>query len=117
MKVFLGGTCPGWDWRKELIPMLQCDYYNPIVEDWGEKYRLREVYEREICDYVLYVITEDMEGVYSIAEVVDDSNKKPAKTLFCNFNTNPSLNIVSVEKMLKSNGVNIFYSLKENCGL
>jgi hypothetical protein len=28
------------------------------------------------------VITTDIRGVYSIAEVIDDSNKKPKKTLF-----------------------------------
>ena len=28
MKVFLGGTCSGYKWRDDLIPMLNCDYYN-----------------------------------------------------------------------------------------
>ncbi|CAG8504421.1 9723_t:CDS:2 [Ambispora gerdemannii] len=28
-------------------------------------------------------ITQEMLGFYSIAEVVDDSNKRPAKTIFC----------------------------------
>lgn len=31
MKVFLGGTCSGWKWKDELQPLLECDYYNPIV--------------------------------------------------------------------------------------
>lgn len=47
MKVFLGGTCAGWKWRDELQPLLKCDYYNPIVKNWNEEDRLREVHERE----------------------------------------------------------------------
>lgn len=54
MKVFLGGTCAGWKWRDELQPLLKCDYYNPIVKNWSEEDRLREVHERETSDYVLY---------------------------------------------------------------
>ena len=34
MKVFLGGTCNGSRWRNELIPLLECEYFNPVVEDW-----------------------------------------------------------------------------------
>ena len=45
MKVFLGGTCSGWKWRDQLQKMLDCDYYNPIVKNWSEEDRLREVKE------------------------------------------------------------------------
>lgn len=112
MKVFLGGTCPGWNWREELIPMLKCDYFNPLVETWSEENRLREVKERAEADYVLYTITNDMTGVYSIAEVIDDSNKKPCKTIFCNLNTDESLNLISVERLLLENGAIVFHSLE-----
>ena len=50
MKVFLGGTCSGRKWRDELIPLLKCDYYNPIVKNWNESDRIREVKERENAD-------------------------------------------------------------------
>lgn len=83
MKVFLGGTCSGYRWRDILIPMLKCNYYNPIVKNWSEADRLREVHERETSDYVLYVITSGIKGVYSIAEIIDDSNKRPEKTIVC----------------------------------
>lgn len=83
MKVFLGGTCSGYKWRDKLIPMLKCEYYNPIVKNWSEENRIKEVNERENADFVLYVITSGIKGVYSIAEVVDDSNKRPEKTIFC----------------------------------
>ena len=86
-KVFLGGTCNESMWREELIPMLKIDYFNPVVDDWTEECYLEELKQREICDYCLYVITPKMIGVYSIAEVVDDSNKRPKKTIFCYLNS------------------------------
>ena len=42
------------------------------------------MHERETADFVLYGITNYIKGVYSIAEVVDDSNKRPGKTIFLN---------------------------------
>ena len=116
MKVFLGGTCAGWKWRDELQPLLKCDYYNPIVKDWSEEDRLREVHERETSDYVLYGITNGIKGVYSIAEVVDDSNKRPEKTLFLNlyeeddryFTKQMNHSLKAVENLLKANEVKVF---------
>ena len=116
MKVFLGGTCAGWKWRDELQPLIKCDYYNPIVKDWSEEDRLREVHERETSDYILYGITNGIKGVYSIAEVVDDSNKRPEKTLFLNlyeeddryFTKQMNHSLKAVENLLKANGVKVF---------
>ena len=82
MKVFLGGTCNESKWREYLIKYLKIDYFNPVVEDWTEECMEEEVIQRQICDYCLYTITPKMTGVYSIAEAVDDSNKKPEKTIF-----------------------------------
>ncbi len=82
-KVFLGGTCNESTWRKMLISRLKIDYFNPVVEDWTPECMDEEIRQRKLCDYVLYVITPLMTGVYSIAEVVDDSNKQPEKTIFC----------------------------------
>lgn len=82
-KVFLGGTCNGSNWRDRLIPMLDIDYFNPVVDNWTEECYQEELKQREECDYCLYTITSKMKGVYSIAEVVDDSNKRPEKTIFC----------------------------------
>ena len=82
-KVFLGGTCNESGWRDNLIEMLAIDFFNPVVEDWTQECMDEEVKQRESCDYCLYVITPKMTGVYSIAEVVDDSNKRPEKTVFC----------------------------------
>ena len=82
-RIFLGGTCNNSPWRDKLIPQLTADYFNPVVEDWTEECQKREIEERESCDICLYVITPKMKGTYSIAEVVDDSNKRPEKTVFC----------------------------------
>ena len=124
MKVFLGGTCAGWKWRDELQPLLKCNYYNPIVKNWSETDRLREVYERETSDYVLYGITNGIRGVYSIAEVVDDSNKRPDKTLFLNLYNNDkefphrseykkmAHSLAAVENLLKENGAKCFGSIE-----
>ena len=116
MKVFLGGTCSGYKWRDKLIPMIKCDYYNPIVKSWNEEDRLREVKEREESDYVLYVITSGMKGFYSIAEVVDDSNKRPEKTLFCvlgkAWDKQVYHSLCAVERLVESNGARVFNDLE-----
>ena len=114
-KVFLGGTCSGYKWRDDLIPLLKCDYYNPIVKNWSESDRLREVHERETADYVLYVITSGMKGVYSIAEVIDDSNKRPEKTILCilydGIEKQMAHSLRAVVNLAKSNGVTVCESL------
>ena len=86
-KVFLGGTCNDSKWREDiLIPMLEeagIDYYNPVVKDWNEQVQQQEIYEREQgSDYALYVLSPLMTGYFSIAEVVEDSIKRPEKTIF-----------------------------------
>ena len=80
-KVFLGGTCGDSHWRDTLIPLLRIDYFNPVVDDWNEEAYERELFERETSDVCLYAITPKMTGLYSVAEVVDDSNKRPDKTI------------------------------------
>ena len=69
----------------------------------------------------LYVITPKMTGVYSIAEVVDDSNKRPNKTIFCvleedgeyEFNKSILKSLNAVKDMVKSNGSKVFNNLEE----
>lgn len=116
MKVFLGGTCSGeYKWRDEIIPELKCDYYNPIVKNWSESDRLREVHERKTSDYVLYVITSGMKGVYSIAEIIDDSNKRPGKTLICvimdGFDKKMEHSLKAVMNLANENGAYVFDNL------
>ena len=120
-KVFLGGTCNESTWRDELIPMLKIGYFNPVVEDWTPECMAEEIKQREKCDYVLYVITPKMIGVYSIAEVVDDSNKQPEKTFFVTlpkdqekiFTKGQLKSLKSVADMVVKNGGQVTDSLIE----
>ena len=119
-RVFLGGTCNNSKWRDKLIPLLVIDYFNPVVEDWDEEARKREIRERELCDFCLYVITPKMTGYYSIAEVVDDSIKRPGKTMFCyllededeRFTDAQIKSLEAVTDMVDDNGGMIFRSLE-----
>lgn len=120
-KVFLGGTCNESTWRDELIKNLKIDYFNPVVEDWTPECMAEEIKQREICDYVLYTITPKMTGVYSIAEVVDDSNKQPMKTLFCvlktdddeSFTDGQLKSLSQVTAMIERNGGTGFNNLDD----
>lgn len=120
-RVFLGGTCNGSGWRESLIPKLRIEYFNPVVPDWTEEVAAEELRQRETCDYCLYVITPKMTGVYSIAEVVDDSNKRPEKTLFCyvdedggdTFDAFQLKSLRKVSEMVSRNGGTCMTSLDE----
>lgn len=77
-KIFLGGTCPEWNgiqWRNELIPELEknnINYFNPIVEDWTpECIEIENIEKNEKCDCELYILTPAMQGVYSVAEIIN----------------------------------------------
>ena len=121
-KVFLGGTCNGSKWRDAIKPQLKIDYFDPVCSgEWTQEAYLRELQERETADFVMYVLTPKMTGVYSVAEVVDDSNKRPEKTLFCflekddpeAFSPVQIKSLNAVAKMITKNGGRVFASLAE----
>ena len=120
-EVFLGGTCNNSQWRESLIPLLTINYFNPVVPNWNEAAAALELEKRETSDYVLYVITPKMTGVYSIAEVVDDSNKRPEKTIFCyltfdgeqKFSAAQIKSLEQTGKMIKKNGAQFFKTFAE----
>ncbi|MBT32607.1 MAG: hypothetical protein CMO01_23340 [Thalassobius sp.] len=120
-KVFLGGTVNGSRWREKLIPNLKIDYFNPVVKDWDQKAYQRELSEREQCNYCLYVLTPKMNGYYSIAEVIDDSNKRPNRTLLCilpkegeeSFSPFQLKSLQRISEMVKANGGRVFNSLHQ----
>lgn len=117
MKVFLGGTCGKSNWREYLISKLNIDYFNPVVDDWTQECIAEENKQKEICDYNLFVITYEMKGVYSIAEVVDLSNKKPAGTILCiiedGFSDGEIRSLNAVYDLVKKNGSTVFKSLDD----
>lgn len=121
IKVFLGGTCNDSSWRDILIQKLSISYFNPVVDDWTPDCMAREIQERNLCDFCLYTITPLMTGVYSIAEVIDDSNKRPHKTILCilekdkdkTFNEFQMRSLNQVAKMVETNGGKCFYDLND----
>ncbi len=120
MKVFLGGTCNESKWREILKPLLLIDYFDPVVPEWSDAARKRELHERQMCDYVLYTITPRMLGVYSIAEVVDDSNKRPKQTLLCLLESDEEAvwtegqwkSLCAVYNLVYRNGATVCYTLE-----
>lgn len=120
-KVFLGGTCNGSLWRQDVIDKLKIDYFNPVGETWTREMMQEEIRQREICDYCLYVLTPKMEGFYSIAEVVDDSNKRPDKTIFCFvkeddgnvFNDFQLKSLKQIGEMIEKNGARSFTTVHQ----
>ncbi len=75
-----------------------------------------ELKQREECDFVLYVITPKMTGVYSIAEEEEYSNKRPEKTLIYfrerddnkEFTPGQSRSLSAVWTMVEKNGAKVF---------
>jgi len=123
-QVFLGGSCNESTWRDDLIKLLDEDkvsFFNPVVKNWTSEDQKEEIKQRNISDYVLFVITPKMTGVYSIAEVVDDSNKRPEKTIFCylkkdgekEFDKGQTKSLDMVVEMVEKNGGRVFKNLKE----
>jgi hypothetical protein len=120
--VFLGGTCNGSTWRDTLIPLLSnINYFNPVVANWTPECQAKEIEARNTSDFVLYVLTPKMTGVYSVAEVVDDSNKRPEKTLMLSLDTDGDVvftphqtkSPAATAKMVTANGGKTFASLQE----
>ena len=117
--VFLGGTCNGSQWRDILMLALNTSLvsaYNPVVPDWTPECQAEEIRQREVSDFCLYVITPKMTGVYSIAEVVEDSLKRPEKTLFLILEADEThifdmaklKSLRQVGKMVRANGARWF---------
>ena len=74
-KWFLGGTCSKTKWRDELMPLLDkanIKYFNPVVKNWTpECQAIEEDEKNNKCNVHLYVITPEMKGIYSIAEIIN----------------------------------------------
>ena len=122
MKVFLGGTCNNSQWRSRMKVFLEdegLDYFDPVVDDWTEEDQKRELEEREKSDICLYVLTPKMTGNFSVAEAVDDSNKRPEKTVFVvlpvddgvRFDEFQMRSMNQISKMIERNGGKSFDSL------
>ena len=108
-KVFLGGTCADTDWRDKLIKAIQIDYFNPVVEDWTMECIIEEDNQKELfCNIHLYIITSEMKGVYSIAEVIDSAERKNKVTILHiipdGFDEGQLRSLTAVSKMVQMKG-------------
>ena len=116
IKVFLGGTCAGSDWRDRIIPLLGIDYVNPVTSNRTMENRAEEIRQRETCDLLLYTITGEMRGYYSIAEAVEDANLYPQKMVFCllleRFDIHQVKSLEEVADLIRRHGVPVVYSLE-----
>ena len=127
-KVGLFGTCNETSWRDEIIPLLKCEYFNPVITDrpWTEEDRLNEIKERKASSVNLYVLTPCMTGLFSIAEMIDDSNKRPDKTVLyikktditsegvrIKFLPSSEKYMDAIKELARTNGVKICDSIEE----
>ena len=125
IKVFLGGTCNGSKWRDEAQNLLRnkgIDFFNPVVDNWDKSQQFEEEYQKnKVCNYNVYCITPKMIGAFSIAEVVDDSNKRPVSTILVvlkkddnkEFNEDQHRSLKAVMRLVKKNGVSVYTSLDD----
>ena len=109
-KIFLGGTCAETTWRNELINNLNgIQFFNPVVEDWNEHCQEIEKQEKEhFCNIHFYCITKEMQGVFSIAEVVDSVHNKSKRTILHvipdGFEKSPLKSLQAVVDLVNSRG-------------
>jgi len=104
-----------------VIENLKIHYYDPIQDHWTQEMMKEELKQREESDFCLYVLTPRMEGFFSVAEVIDDSNKRPGKTLFSFLNDDDGEKFSEVQikslkqvgEMVKRNGASFFDTLEE----
>jgi Holliday junction resolvase RusA-like endonuclease len=83
-RIFLGGTIGTDDWRGDLEKLLKkekINSFNPVASDWSlDRIPIEEDEKDNKCDFLLYVITHEMKGAYSLAEVVDSAYKSKMGT-------------------------------------
>ncbi len=83
-KIFLGGTIGTDNWRGDLEKLLKkenINFFDPVISDWDlSRIDIEEKEKDEKCDFLLYVITNEMKGAYSLAEAVDSAYKSKEGT-------------------------------------
>jgi hypothetical protein len=92
-----------------------------MKDEWTPEMMKEELKQRDECDFCLYVLTPKMDGFYAVAEVIDDSNKRPGKTIFSylheddgnKFSPTQLKSLQQVGEMVKRNGARFFETLDE----
>ena len=122
MKVYLGGVLSSCDnIRQSIIDKLDIEYYDPSIVDSDFQGYKKNQEAIENSDYILHVITPQMKGFQEIIDVVDDSNKKSYKTIYCfitesdgeQLSSHQIKSLVAIGEMVKKNGASWFESIEE----
>ncbi len=122
MKVYLGG---GLGAKSEallnLTSKLKIDYFDPNT--LPSDFHSFKINKEELgnCDYCLYVMTPIMKGFDNIVSVVDDSNKRPNKTIYCfiledsgsKFTEHQVKSLKAIGETVKKNGARWFESIDD----
>lgn len=115
MNVFLDGTENGSNWRERLIPRLETlniGYFDPTVEIRSKRTYQEELEQKNQSEFHIYVITPKMDDFENISELIEDSNKYPAKTIFSflekdaedSFNDHQVKSLKRIGEMVEKNG-------------
>lgn len=113
--IFLAGSTGRGhvDWRKQYYSLSDFNIFNPIVSVWTDLAKQREKEMRESADILLFTINGN--NCYSIAELVDCSNKRPDATIgvfdYAEIARNESINMASanaIRELAEQNGAKIF---------
>ena len=107
MKVFLGGSLAGPDWRNTITPLLMAENiksFNPA----GDK-TMGEIYRQKVdCNCYMYVITKEASDNLNIAEAVQ-SAMMPGKKCFFHvftegFDLDELTDILEVMRLIQRSG-------------
>ncbi|NOQ71135.1 MAG: hypothetical protein GQ574_03975 [Crocinitomix sp.] len=120
MKAFIGGGLGAdSDILNQLKSELKIDHFDPktLPRDFHSIKIVKD--EWESCDYCLYVISPQMKGFDPVVDAVNDSNKRPNKTLYCflledagnTFTDHQVKSLSTIGKMVENNGARFFESL------
>lgn len=112
MKVFLDGTACSAQWQNYICERLKINYILYTNDDRSEETLRKRDKDKEQCDFVLYIVSPKMQHFDMIFESVDDSNKRPKKTIFCfvpsdedlSFTNHQNKSLVATGKMIQRNG-------------
>lgn len=82
--IFLGGTTNKSTWREDFIEAIKkknskIKCFNPVVDNWTPECIELENFVKFHSKYHIYVLTPRMQGVYSIAEMVDSVHNNTKK--------------------------------------
>lgn len=126
-KVALLGTCNDTTWRDKLIPLLTVEFFDPVIKDrkWSEEDRQNEILQTQNCELVVFAFTPRMTGLFSIAEAIDCSNKRPRSTVIflqesdisdegkrIVFTPSVQASMDAIINLAKANGAKICYDLE-----